>query len=149
MWFFPFGIVELGLVVVLVVVALVLVGRRARPDPTGRRPMAIYLLVVMFITLFTAAAAVARMGATLAENVVDDEPELPHRYTTFGPRGPGVFEETPPLPPEGELVPGYAARDRVGADLLEAVLVGLLTAAIFELHRRRWNDLLRKERGHG
>jgi hypothetical protein len=148
---FAFGIVELGLVILVVVAAFVLVGRRARPDLTGRRAMAIYLLVVMFIMLFTAAAAVARMGATLAENVVDLEPGIPRAATPFGPPpGPRVIEERPPLPPEAELTPvdEYRAADRMGADLLEAGLAGLLAAAIFQFHRRRWNDLLRKETGN-
>lgn len=146
-FFFPFGFLLLG-VVVLAVFAIV--GRRASPDATGRRALAIYLLSVMFITLLTTAGAVAQIGGTLADLVKEEA---------------GVSPPPLPLPPVGTLEPieeippesrGYAAPeflaaspDRTVSQVLEAGLVGLLGLTVFEFHRRQWKVLLRRESGDG
>jgi hypothetical protein len=147
-FFFPFGILLLG-AIVLAVIAIG--GRRTAADPTGRRPMAIYLLSVMFVSLLTAAGAVAQVGETLADLAGDKFatrapiPELPPPVATL--------EPGQEIPPEARDV---AAAGFVGlppdpnmSQFLEAGLVGLLSAAIFEFHRRKWRELLRKERGDG
>lgn len=147
-FFFPFGILLLG-VVVLGVAAIV--GRRAAPDPTGRRPFAIYLLSVMFITLLTTAGAVAQIGGTLA-NLVNDEPDVPIRVPEPVPEPlpPVATFEPVEIPPEsvsGGFLP--ASPDPTVSQILEGLLVGLLAAAIFEFHRRWWNVILRAEAGSG
>lgn len=144
-FFFPFGLVELGLVV-LVAAALMLLGRRAAPDPRGRRPMAVYLLAVMFITLFTTAGAVAQIGGALADLVADEpgiSPPLPPVAT---------LEPIEEIPPESHgAVAGFSAAppNRTLSQSLEAGFVGLLGLAIFEFHRRQWRVLLREEIGDG
>jgi hypothetical protein len=147
-FFFPFGLLLLGAVVFA---ALAVVGRRAAPDPTGRRPFAIYLLSVMFIALFTTAGAVAQIGGTLA-HMVANEPGIP-------PPGPlplppvATLEPVKEIPPEsrGYAVPEFLAAqpDRTLSQILEAGLVGLLGLTFFEFHRRQWKVLLRKESGDG
>jgi hypothetical protein len=143
--FFPFGILLLG-VVVLAIAALV--GRRAAPDPTGRRPFAIYLLSVMFITLLTAAGAVAQIGGTLA-NLVKDEPDVP--TPILEPIPPVATLEPVEIPPEQDSAAGFlrTSPDPTASQVLEGLLVALLAGAIFEFHRRRWRDLLGRESGHG
>lgn len=144
-FFFPFGFLLLG-VVVLAVVALV--GRRTTPDPTARRPLAIYLLSVMFITLFTTASAVAQIGGTLA-NLMQEEPGVPPPLPPPIPAPAATLEPVEEIPPESR---GYAApefltapQDRTLSQVFRAGLVGFLGLTIFEFHRRRWSFLLRKE----
>jgi hypothetical protein len=141
-FFFPFGILLLG-VAVLAVGAVV--GRRAAPDPTGRRPFAIYLLSVMFITLLTTAGAVAQIGGTLA-NLLNDEPEFP--TPVLEPLPPVATLEPVEIPPVSVRV-GLGPANPTVSRILEGLLAGLLAAAVFEFHRRRWRDLLRGESGDG
>jgi hypothetical protein len=148
-FFFPFGLVEIGLVV-LVVVALILVGRRIAPDPTGRRPFAIYLLSVMFLTLFTTAAAVGQIGSTLADLVKDEHVVEP----PVAPPIPGpvaTLEPIEQIPRESRPVGGFLAAppDQTLSKVLESGFVGLLGLAIFEFHRRQWRVLLSREISHG
>lgn len=139
-FFFPFGFLVLG---ALVLASFVIPGRRAAPDPTGRRPFAIYLLSVMFITLFTAAGAVASVGAAIAREAVNDDALW---AVTVG----RSFATNQPLDPEGRHYELYGLTNRtIAAELLRAALVGLLATAFFESHRRQWRQLLRKERGDG
>lgn len=144
-FFFPFGILLLG-VVVLAVAAVV--GRRAAPDPTGRRPFAIYLLSVMFITLLTTAGAVAQIGGTLG-NLVNGEPDVP--TPVLEPIPPVATLEPVEIPPEQDSAGGFlrTSPDPTGSEVLGGLLVALLAAAIFEFHRRRWRDLVGRESGHG
>jgi hypothetical protein len=150
-FFFPFGLVEIGLVVV-VVAALVLAGRRVAPDPTGRRPFAIYLLSVMFIMLFTIVGAAAQVGRTLADSV-NEEPAIEPPVAPPVPGPVATLEPVEAIPPEppGPRVAGFvsAPTDRTVSQVLEAGLVLLLAAGIFEFHRRQWRELLRRETGDG
>lgn len=139
-FFFPFGFLLLAL---LFLAALALTGRRAAPDPTGRRPLAIYLLSVMFITLLITAGAVASVGAAIAREAVSDDPAW---LVTVG----TSFANYEPLIPESRRYASYGlAGGGVGSELLRAALVGLVAAGIFEFHRRQLRDLLRKETGDG
>jgi hypothetical protein len=145
-FFFPFGVLLLS-VVVLAVAAVV--GRRAAPDPTGRRPFAIYLLSVMFITLLTTAGAVAQIGGTLA-NLVNDEPDVP--TPVLEPLPPVATLEPIEIPPESVpagFVPLPPSPDPTVSQILEGLFIGMLSAGIFEFHRRRWNVILRAEAERG
>jgi hypothetical protein len=137
-FFFPFGI----LLVAAVALALIAIaGRRAAPDPTGRRVITVYLLSVMFITLLTTAGAVASLGMTAVREAITDDPVW---AVTVG----ESFSNYTPLNPEARRYevfgPGLGA-----PDLVRAALLGLIAVAIFEFHRRKWRDLLRMERGDG
>jgi hypothetical protein len=148
-FFFPFGFLLLGAVVLA---ATAIVGRRTTPDPTGRRPMAIYLLSVMFIALFTTASAVAQIGGTLA-NLVQEERGIPPPLPPPIPAPIGTLEPVEEIQPEsrGYVAPEFltAPQDRTLSQVLRAGLVGLLGLTIFEFHRRRWSVLLRKESTDG
>lgn len=141
-FFFPFGLVELGLVV-LAAAALMLLGRRAAPDPTGRRPFAVYLLSVMFVTLVTTAGAVAQIGRVVAREAIDEDPVW---AVTVG----ESFTNYTPVLPESRRYGFIGLGDvQTWSDLLKAGLMGLLAASIFEFHRRQWNVLLVREVGDG
>ncbi len=69
----------LGLVVMLTVVGIlviVIVSNRADPDPTGRRPLSVYLFGISFVTLLTAVVG----SVAVVESVV----------SLIGSTGPGV-----------------------------------------------------------
>jgi hypothetical protein len=139
-FFFPFGFLLLG-VVVLATIAIV--GRRTTPDPTGRRPMASYLLAVMFVTLLVAAGAVAQMGRAVAREVVNEDAIWAVTV------GESFVNYTPVMPETRRFEFIGLGANQIWSELLEAGLVGLLAAVIFEFHRRRWRELLRKESGDG
>jgi hypothetical protein len=139
-FFFPFGFLLLGLIALAVIAIF---GRRATPDPSGRRPLATYLLSVMFVTLLAAAGAVAQMGRSVAREAVNEDPiwavTVGESFVNFTPAIPD--------PRRPEFI--GLGRNQIWHELLEASLVGLLAAAIFEFHRRRWTKLLREESTHG
>lgn len=137
-FFFPFGFLLLGLIVLAVIA---IVGRRATPDPTGHRPMAVYLLAVMFVTLLSTAGAVSQMGRTLALEAINEEPVW---AVTFG---TSFRNYTPLIGPETTTY--SLGVSRTWSEILRPGAVGLLAAAIFEFHRRQWKDLLRREIGDG
>lgn len=103
----------------------------------------IYLLAVMFISLFTTAGAVAQLGRSIALKAVNEEPIW---AVTIG----ESFANYTPLKPDSRTteIIGLAG-NWILPELLEASFVGLLAATIFEFHRRRWRDQLRRESGDG
>lgn len=106
-----------------------------------RRSYVIYLLAVMFISLFTTMGAIAQIGRIVARESFD---EVEVWAVTFG----TSFAHYTPL--IGEETTTYTmGSDWAWSELLRAAIVGLLGVIIFEFHRRRWRDLLRTESGHG
>jgi hypothetical protein len=139
-FFFPFGLLLIGMVVLA---AVAVARRQSAPDPWGRRPFAIYLLSVMFITLLTSAGAAAQIGGTLA-NLVNDRPDSPTPVPE--PLPPVATLEPVENPPESVATGGFTpSSDPTLSQVLEGLLVGLLAAAIFEFHRRKWRQLLDRE----
>lgn len=49
------------------VFVIVVVANRADPDPSGRRPMSVYLFAVSFVSLFTAVAGLVAVVASLVQ----------------------------------------------------------------------------------
>jgi hypothetical protein len=132
-------------IIVLVVAALT--RSRGEPDERGRRPLAVYLLVVMFISLFTLVGSVQQIVSTLVDEVVGT-PDLPG---SFG-LGIAQVETSGSIPPEGgsaiPIPPGTATYgpDRgVLAPTLQGLISALLAAGIFAFHARGLRDLLGKE----
>jgi hypothetical protein len=150
-FFFPFGAVALALFVVVSLVLLIVTARRVTPDPTGRRPTAIYLLSVMFIAMFIAAAAVAQIGRTLAREVTGGGGAV---WTVTAGTSFTRYERFPeeaPLEPlrEAGTVSYGLAESPFLSELSRSVLVFGLATVTFEFHRRRWRELLGKETGDG
>lgn len=108
-----------------------------------RRAYHIYLLSVMFITMFTTAGAVAVMGGVVAREAVNQEPIWAVTVgTSFA-----NYEPIIPEPQRTEFI--GLPTDRLVSELLGTGLVGLLGLTVFGLHRRQWKVLLRKESGDG
>ena len=66
----------LGLVVILTVVGvlvIVIVSNRADPDPSGRRPLSVYLFGISFVTLLTAV-----IGSAVVPTLIANAFYLPH-----------------------------------------------------------------------
>jgi hypothetical protein len=137
-FFFPFGLLLLGAVVLAV---FAIVGRRPALDPAGRRPMAIYLLAVMFVTLITSAGSLAQMGSTLAREAFGAEPIWSVTVGTS-------FANYRPLADQ-ELAAYSLGVSQALSEILRSALAGILAIGIFEFHRRRFRELLRRETTNG
>lgn len=156
------GLIILGLLVVATVF------RGAEPDPRGRRPLAVYLLVVMFVALVTALFSAGQIGSVLVRAAVDgDEVATPLPYgqpvpgPSFGPLlpvpGPSPFGggivEPPGYEPYGGGItaspPLFGAASRTVADVLEALILALVAGVAYLVHRRWFDDLLAKEDADG
>jgi len=130
---------------VIVLVIASLVRSRDEPDPQGRRPLAVYLLVVMFISLFTLVASVQQIVSTLVDEAVGT-PDLPG---SFG-LGVAQVESSGSIPSQGvSSIPHgtvTSTPDRnVLAPTLQGLISALLAAGVFVFHAPRLRDLLRKE----
>ena len=122
-------------VVLIVAVIAAAVGGRREPDPTGRRPYAIYLTAVTFIALFTTLGAGYALIHSLAEMLFVD--------------GGGLL--TPPCPPGSITCPEFEVPSGPGnASGREALQTALLTAVfgvVLYFHGRRVLDVKSEEPG--
>jgi hypothetical protein len=154
---FLLPVAVLGILALVAGVAL----RAGAPDRRGRRPLAVYLLVVMLVTLFTAVFSVFRAASAVVRAAVE-----PHRLVTYGsgwaeveagavaepPSPPG---EPPVVPPEEEgLVteepPPEAVLqafppERPAAEVLEGLVTAALAGAVFAFHLGRLRRLIGTE----
>jgi hypothetical protein len=172
---FPFllPVAVLGILALVAGVAF----RRGGPDRTGRRPLALYLLAVMLVTLFTAVFSVLQAASAVVRAAVDPVPYGPVTYGSGGlvgvgsgsvtyapyppeefpvpPEGEGpVVEEPPPPeafleppPPEAFLEPFLPARP--AAEVLEAMITAILAGAVFAFHLGPLRRLMAAEAGGG
>ncbi len=130
---------------VIVLVVASLVRSREEPDPQGRRPFAVYLLVIMFVSLFALVGSVQQIVSTLVDEAVGTS-DVPG---SFG-LGVAQVESSGSIPPEGisSLPQGtatYGSDRSVLAPTLQGLISALLAAGIFVFHAGRLRDLLRKE----
>lgn len=154
--FFPLGIV--GLLLLLVFVVFIGAARRAGPDPGGHRLLAIYLLAVMFVTLFTATGALFQASSALVRTAVDP---LPHRVISYGPGWVAAEAEAGVVVPAGEpeilagepppeqVLTVFPAERRPATEALDALIVGTLAAGVFAFHWRALRRLLDREASSG
>jgi hypothetical protein len=141
---FLFPIAFLAIIVLLVAA---LTRSRGEPDERGRRPLAVYLLVVMFISLFTLVGSVQQIVSTLVDEAVGT-PDLPG---SFG-LGVAQVESSGTIPAEGgSAIPiphgtaTFGPDRNILAPTLQGLISALLAAGIFAFHARRLRDLLGKE----
>jgi hypothetical protein len=163
---FPFllPVAVLGILALVAGVAF----RRGGPDRTGRRPLALYLLAVMLVTLFTAVFSVLQAASAVVRAAVDPVPYGPVTYGSGGlvgvgsgsvtyapyppeefpvpPEGEGPVVEEPP-PPEAFIEPFLPARP--AAEVLEAMITAILAGAVFAFHWRPLRRLMAAEAGGG
>lgn len=161
--FVLFPVVLLGLIVLgLVAVA----SRRGEADPKGRRPLAVYLLAVMFVTLFVAFGAVAEATSTLVRSAtgyggghgyVSGGTAAPVVESVYGDEGgasaeAAAGEVSPSIvgQPEG-IAAGFTefGNEGVGRRVLEGLVVALVAGAVFLFHARRFRELLAQEAADG
>jgi hypothetical protein len=156
-------------VAVLAILALVagVAFRRGRQDRTGRRPLVLYLLAVMLVTLFTAVFSVFQAASAVVRAGVDP---VPHGLVAYGSGGlvgvgAGPVEERAsppeefPVPPEGEgsvleeLPPEAFLQsfppERPVAEVLEALLTAILAGGVFAFHLASLRRLIESEAGGG
>lgn len=135
----------LAFLVLIVLVVASVFRSRGEGDEHGRRPFAVYLLVVMFISLFTLVGSVHQIVSTLVDEAVGTT-DLPG---SFG-LGVAQVESSGSVPSEGvSLIPRgtttYGPDRNVLAPTLQGLISTLLAAGVFVFHALRFRDLLGKE----
>lgn len=158
-------LVPLGVLGVLALVAGVAF-RPGGPDPRGRRPLALYLLAVMLVTLFTAVFSVFQAASAVVRAAVDP---LPHGLVTFGGgwvTGEGGVVAVPASPPpefpaevpEEELLPDEIPPEAIlppflpdppAAEVAKGLITAILAGGVFVFHLRRLLGLIATEVGGG
>lgn len=156
-------------VAVLAILALVagVAFRRGGPDRTGRRPLVLYLLAVMLVTLFTAVFSVFQAASAVVRAAVEPVPHGHVSYGSGGLVGVGIGPvEEPASPPEGLPVPPEGERptleelppeaflesfppERPAAEVLEALLTAILAGGVFAFHLVSLRPLIEAEVGGG
>lgn len=145
--FFLFPIALLGL---LAMAIAAVVGGRSQEDPLGRRPFAIYLCAVSFISLivvlFALSTAMSSIGriAFLDSNGYDDNCIYGPDYIECG--GSGMSSSVtrphmdPEMGPDGDLYPFPGPpndNSREIRTIVEQVAMGLTAGAVLLFHRKR------------
>jgi hypothetical protein len=142
-------LLPIAFLAIIVLVVAALTRSRGEPDERGRRPLAVYLLVVMFISLFTLVGSVQQIVSTLVDEAVGT-PDLPG---SFG-LGVAQVESSGTIPSEGGSAipiphpPGqltFGPDRSVLAPTLQGLISALLAAGIFAFHARGLRGLLGKE----
>lgn len=143
--FFFFGLellIPLAILGLIVLSVTQVFSDRREPDPTGRRPYAIYLFVVTFVTLFVALFSMTAVVSSLVRM------PLPDRGAVDLVPLPGDFSEgfqPPPGAPIGE--PGldvYSSFDPDTEHARQAIQSGLIFVAsmlVLLFHARRIREL--------
>jgi hypothetical protein len=170
-----FGFLELVLIVVLGLIILGVANGgsgRQEPDPTGRRPYAIYLVSVTFVALqvlvFSATAVVSALvriplgdevsvdafGVTVAPEAVSGS-----GTATIAPPGsagqpspdPTLTESPPPQPSPVEVPPPrptpidrFVADTRHVREAMQAGLIAIVALLVLLFHARRLRDLTKE-----
>lgn len=146
---------------------VVLVMRRGGNDPKGRRPLAGYLLTVMFVSLFASVFGVQQLASALIRGTLDvgsvQGVSVESRAVAPSPVAPAkvgagkAAAEQPPRPksPRRQPMPvPVEPRERVRfirepvqtlGDALRGTIVAALGALVFAFHARRLRDLLAGE----
>lgn len=124
-------------VVLIVAVIVAAVGGRREPDPTGRRPYAIYLTAVTFIALFTTLGAAYALIHSLAEMLLVDGGQL----RTVCP--PGAFDCVEELDPFS----GAPHTGGSGREALQTALLAAIFGVVLYFHGRRVLDVKSEEPG--
>lgn len=120
-------------VVLIVAAVAVAIGGRRDPDPTGRRPYAIYLTAVTFIALFTTLAAVYALIHSLAEMVFVTDSS---GFLSCPPGAIDCFEQL-----------GGPGSGGSGREALQTALIAAVFGVVLYFHGRRVLDVRSEEPG--
>ncbi|MGH2754151.1 MAG: hypothetical protein ACRDLB_06920 [Actinomycetota bacterium] len=107
----------------------VAIGTRREPDPTGRRPYAIYLLTVLFLAILGGLTALPGIGMETVDLIVHESDEP----SEIGLSGGDEFVQA--FYPED-------VRAQDASALLAYVVVLGVSGALFLWHRRRLTELM-------
>jgi hypothetical protein len=157
---------ELAVVIPIVILALIgfaivaLVTARRDLDPTGSRPYAVYLVLIIFFSMFTALFALTSVASNVAKIAVGRQAIGPGRcgptgYCPLGftrsssvlaASGSGSGSTGPPghrFPPRFHRV-SYDPRKQQTASAVEAALVALVALGMLWFHVGRLRELVQE-----
>jgi hypothetical protein len=135
---FLFGLeflIPLAILGLIVLAVTQIVSDRKEPDPTGRRPYAIYLFVVTFIALVVALFSLTAVASAVVRLVVPERGASPFTAPEF----PPGFE-----PPPGPIYEEFRPFDPDVEHSRQAILSGLFLAGavlVLLFHARRIREL--------
>jgi len=133
------AVIPLVILALIVFAIVALVTGRRDPDPAGSRPYTIYLVLIIFFSMFTALFALTSMASNIAK--------IPQSHTSQAQCPPQVFCSASGFAPRT----GYRPVVRVGAydpskqqtaAAIEAALVALVALAVLWWHVRRLRELV-------
>jgi hypothetical protein len=146
----PFGFLGFGVTIVplavLVLVIVLIVGGRREPDPEQQRPAAIYYALVQFVTVFVVLFALFAMASSLLNLTTSDSASSDRIFSDFsvGPTFAGPGGRPVIVGGDGTLNGGVlrehgsrSQHDQDWADAVRAFIVVLVAGAIFAFHERR------------
>jgi hypothetical protein len=122
-----FAVVPLVILAAIVLGAIALVQRR-EPDPTGRRPYLLYLLLVVFLALATMVTSGSAFLGSAGELVFDG---------AQSPRGEIFLEGVQEFPNEGR-----DSEKATRSDLVQAALLLIAGLLLYRFHAPRLDDLM-------
>ena len=151
-----FGVLELIPLVLLGLIVLAVANAgsaRQDPDPTGRRPYAIYLVSVTFIAVFVLLFATTALVTALVQIPLSDEVSRSAVGVTVAPTVESGSETITAPPAEGVSPSGQVPRQRPLTELtdadrnhvreaIQAGLVALLAGLVLLFHARRLRELV-------
>jgi NhaP-type Na+/H+ or K+/H+ antiporter len=147
-----FGVLEFIPLVLLGLIVLAIANAtsgRQEPDPTGRRPYAIYLVSVIFVALFVLLFAATAIVSALVQLPLNDQVS----YDALG--GVTVAPEVatgsatvtaPPIGPVGPEAAPLAQLPDADKDhirqAIQSVLMGIIAGLLLLFHARRLRELI-------
>jgi hypothetical protein len=140
---FLFGLeflIPLAFLGLIVLAVTQIVSERKEPDPTGRRPYAIYLFVVTFIALVVALFSLTSVASAVARLSVPERGASPFTTEEF----PPGFEPPPGGPGQSPIYEEFSPFDSDVEHSRQAILSGLFFAGavlVLMFHARRIRDL--------
>ena len=138
----------------VVLLIVFLATRRSAPDPRGRRPMAIYLLSVMFVTLVVALIGMASAVNALVSNLLDAPGAVSGSSCTSGavsvphprPRVRGGQPPPPPPPPPTTFCETTFEETPRLPSALRGGIIAVVAGAVFAFHAVALRGELAQER---